>query len=238
MKKRNIFWGLVFLLIAACILFEKLGYFPGINVFKLILSAGLLVILIESIPKLNFAGILFPIAFLAILFDETLHIESLTPWPVLGIALFGSIGLSLIFPQKHKYTQDESHIHVDMPDDYFAETSSQEYNNRIQAIVSFNSSIKYLNSQNFEYGDFKSSFGSLKVYFDQAGLNNNSATVQVDVSFGSITLFVPRSWNIQVNAKTSFGSVDEKGSRAIVENSPILYINGNISFGNLEIVYV
>ena len=29
MKKRNIFWGVVFLVIAACILITELGYFPG-----------------------------------------------------------------------------------------------------------------------------------------------------------------------------------------------------------------
>lgn len=234
MKKRNIFWGLIFLLIAACILFEKLGYFPGINVFKLILSAGLLAILIESIPKLNFAGILFPLAFLAILFDEVLHIENLTPWPVLGIALFGSIGLSLIFPHKNKSSK------TGLDNDYysFSETTTQEYTNHIKGVVSFNSAVKYINSTNFEHGDFKSSFGSLKLYFDQAGLNNNTATLQVDISFGTITLYVPRDWNIQVNVKTSFGSVDEKGSRAFLENAPILYVNGNVSFGSLEIIYI
>ena len=50
MKKRNLFWGVIFILIAACILFEKLGYFSGINVFKVILAAGLCAILVENIP--------------------------------------------------------------------------------------------------------------------------------------------------------------------------------------------
>lgn len=233
MKKRNVFWGVIFILIAVCILFEKLGYFPGINVFKLILAAGLLVILIENIPKLNFAGILFPIAFLAILFDEALHIESLTPWPVLGIALFGSIGLSLIFPQKQKENENgQSNTYS------YSETTTQEFNNVIDAYVSFNSSIKYINSQNFERGNFKSSFGSLKIYFDQAALNNNSATVNVNVSFGSISLFIPRTWNVQINAETSFGNIEEKGARTPVVDAPVLYVTGEVSFGSLEIIYI
>ena len=61
MKKRNIFWGVVFLVIAACILITELGYFPGINIFKLVLAAALIALLIQSIPHKNFAGILFPI---------------------------------------------------------------------------------------------------------------------------------------------------------------------------------
>ena len=83
MKKRNIFWGVVFLVIAACILITELGYFPGINIFKLVLAAALIALLIQSIPHKNFAGILFPIAFLCILFAKPLHITNLTPWPVL-----------------------------------------------------------------------------------------------------------------------------------------------------------
>lgn len=232
MKKRNIFWGVIFILIAACILFEKLGYFSGINVFKVILAAGLCAILVENIPKLNFAGILFPIAFLAILFDEVLHIESLTPWPVLGIALFGSIGLSLIFPQKHKEYNGE------YDSASFSGTTTQEFNNVIDGYVSFNSSIKYIHSQNFERGNFKSSFGTLKVYFDQAVLNNNGATVEVNVSFGTITLFIPRSWNVQINAETSFGNIDEKGARTPVVDASVLYVTGEVSFGSLEIVYI
>ena len=65
MKKRNIFWGMIFLLIAACILISEMGYFPGINFFKLVLSIGLIAVLVSSIPHKNFAGILFPLAFLA-----------------------------------------------------------------------------------------------------------------------------------------------------------------------------
>ena len=40
---------------------------------------------------------LFSLAFAAILFDEALGIEAITPWPVLGAALLGTIGLNMIF---------------------------------------------------------------------------------------------------------------------------------------------
>ena len=152
---------------------------------------------------------------------------------MLGIALFGSIGLSLIFPQKQKENENgQSNTYS------YSETTTQEFNNVIDAYVSFNSSIKYINSQNFERGNFKSSFGSLKVYFDQAALNNNSATVNVNVSFGSISLFIPRTWNVQINAETSFGNIEEKGARTPVVDAPVLYVMGEVSFGSLEIIYI
>lgn len=232
MKKRNVYWGIIFLLIAVFILISKLGYFPGINVFKLILSAGLIAILIGSIPKREFGGILFPLAFLCILFDDALHIQNLTPWPVLGIAFFGSIGLSFLFPKKEHGQQFNGKQAA------FSDTVTNEYGNTIQCSVTFNSSLKYINSNQFESGNFTSSFGSLKVYFDQAKLKNNCAYINVEVSFGTIILYVPKEWNVQINVNTAFGSVDEKGPKIPAPDGPVLSINGDISFGSVEINYI
>ena len=232
MKKRNIFWGMIFLLIAACILISEMGYFPGINFFKLVLSIGLIAVLVSSIPHKNFAGILFPLAFLAIIFDEALHITNLTPWPVLGIALFGSIGLSILFPHRH-------HNHLEgYSKETFSETSTQEYGNTIHSSVTFNSSIKYINSTQFESADLSSSFGSLKVYFDQAKLAGQNASIHAESSFGTIILFVPKDWDVRVNVDTAFGTVEEKGSKLLTAASPIVFLNGEVSFGTLEIQYI
>lgn len=76
---------------------SKLGYFPDINAFSLILTVFLVVIIAKSIPHLNFSGILFPIAFICIIYARQLGITAITPWTVLIAALFGSIGLSMIF---------------------------------------------------------------------------------------------------------------------------------------------
>ena len=42
---------------------------------------------------------LFSLAFLIIVNDELLGLEAITPWPVLGAALLGSLGLNLLFPK-------------------------------------------------------------------------------------------------------------------------------------------
>ena len=68
------------------------------------------VALVKSLRKLEWTGILFSLAFLAIIYADMLHIEHLTPWPVLGAALLGSIGLNMIFhknPQAHFYISGE-----------------------------------------------------------------------------------------------------------------------------------
>ena len=51
-------------------------------------------------PQCELREILFSIAFICIIYDDWLGITALTPWTVLGAALLGSIGLSLIFKKK------------------------------------------------------------------------------------------------------------------------------------------
>ena len=79
-KTRNIFWGILFLLGALALLLGKLGF------------------LINGILRRSFGGILFSLAMLIIINDELLHMEAITPWPVLGAALLGTIGLHFLFP--------------------------------------------------------------------------------------------------------------------------------------------
>ena len=113
MKKRNIFWGILFVLGAIGLIVGKMGFLSGVNPFSLGFSVILGVIIIDSLFRLNYAGILFPIAFLCIIYDKQLGITSLTPWTVLISALFGSIGLSMIFPKKTKFYKKKSYWRVE-----------------------------------------------------------------------------------------------------------------------------
>lgn len=116
MKKRSysaIFWGLIFIAIAAYIVLDVLGITAGIGLWSAILIILAAVVLIKSIRPLNFFGILFPIAFAGIILDSQLGIEAFTPWPILGIALFLSIGFSIIFKKGFKFNvYNGSNVHV------------------------------------------------------------------------------------------------------------------------------
>jgi len=103
MKRERVFWGLVLILGGVFLIISKLGYFPDINVFSLLLTILLAVIILKSLIRVNFPGILFPIAFISIIYDDQLGITSITPWTVLVAALLGSIGLSMIFHRHSKW---------------------------------------------------------------------------------------------------------------------------------------
>lgn len=202
----------------------------GVNVISLILTILLVACMIKSVRHLNFAGILFPVAFLCIIYDKVLGITAITPWTVLGAALFGSIGLSILFHNKHHYR----HF---MHDENFAEIIDQEDGNSVQLATSFGSSIKYVNSDDFKQANLKCSFGAMKVYFDNAMIRNNNAIIQLDISFAGVELFIPKEWNVKNQANTSFGEIEEKNKNQTT-GIPSVTLVGNISFSGVTIIYV
>ena len=101
-RKSNIFWGLVFILGAAAILLSRYGYLgdivDGIGIWNILWDVCLVAILLRGILNGSFGQILFSAAFLIIVNDKFLHLEVITPWPVLGVAVLGTIGLNMLFP--------------------------------------------------------------------------------------------------------------------------------------------
>ena len=54
MKKESIFWGVLFILAGIFLIISKLGYFPDVNVFSLLLTVFLVVVIGKSLRHLNF----------------------------------------------------------------------------------------------------------------------------------------------------------------------------------------
>ena len=163
MKKERIFWGLFLVIAGIALIVSKLGYFSGVNLFSLVATVFLVAIIIKSVFKMNFAGILFPLAFIGILFDDQLGITAITPWTVLIAATLGSIGLSIIFPKKKKWYGRNY--------DYDCNVIDVEDDSHIKLETLFSGSVKYVNSDSLEQVDLKCNFGGSTVYFDNAKLN-------------------------------------------------------------------
>ncbi len=229
MKKEKVFWGVFFILAGIFLIVSRLGYFTDVNIFSLFLTVFLVACMVKSVRHLNFAGILFPMALLCIVYAQPLGITEITPWPVLGAALFGSIGLSIIFHNKHQY--------VHFKEENFSEVIDQQDGNSFKFETSFGSSIKYVNADDFVYANLDCSFGAMKVYFDNAIIQNGNATINLDISFAGVELFIPKSWNVVNKANVSFGAIEEK-NRSQTSGSPIITLTGDVSFSGVTIYYI
>ena len=63
MGKKRFFWGVFLLLAGAYLVISKLGYVPVVGPFSIIFTIACIAIIVASIPKLEFGGILFPLAY-------------------------------------------------------------------------------------------------------------------------------------------------------------------------------
>ena len=228
MRKEKIFWGLYFIAAAILLLAGNLGIFKEVSVWTILLSIFFAATMLKSLFHRNIPGALFSLAFLAIVHSRILGIEAITPWPVLGAALLGSIGISIIYHPKHHY----HHRHWD--ENESIETITE---NDMEFRTSFGSSIKYVNSDDFNRARLDCSFGGLSVYFDNAMIQNDHAVIEIQASFSGVELYLPRGWNVVNHLETSFGGVDEKNKNNTT-GSPVVTLVGNISFAGVSIIYI
>lgn len=231
MKKERLFWGLFFIIAAAFIIISKLGMLGDIGVFSLLLTVFIAACLIKSVMYKSVGGILFSIAFLCIIYAKPLGIEAITPWTVLGAALLGTIGASFLYHPKRDWFSYHSH-HISGN-----ETVETVNDAQLEFNTNFGGSIKYINSDDFQSAKLRCSFGSMKVYFDNAMIQNGQAVVQLDVSFAGMELYIPKSWRVVNNVDASFGGIDEK-NHCEAAGTPVLNLVGKVSFAGVEIIYI
>ena len=232
MKIGRVLGGSFLILGGISLIINKLGYFSNINIFTILLTVFLIYIIIKSALRVDFQGILFPIAFLCIIYDKQLGITAITPWTVLIAALLGSIGLSMIFNKHSKWGHSKNGW-----DSYEFKTIDTEDESHIKLQTLFSGSIKYINTDKFKQADLKCSFGGMKVYFDNAVLHEGKGIVRIESSFSGVELYVPRNWTVEDRANTSFGAISEKNRNEGTSDN-ILTICGNINFSGVDIIYI
>ena len=116
-------------------------------------------------------------------------------------------------------------------------TGSDANNGGNDIDVTFSSVTKYLNDPQFTHGSADVSLGQASVYFDNCRIEGPSAQFDVDVSLGSLSLYVPSDWRVHVNVDNSLSAVQHEENPSNL-TSKDFYIKGDVSLGNLEIIYV
>lgn len=222
-------WGLFFIAAAVMTIASGFGWMPQIGFFRLLLTVICAVVLVEGIKDVSWPGILFPIAFLYILYDDFFGFSSISPGPVLVAALFGSIGMDILF-KKNRHSQNKK-------GGEFVENAENVYGDSIRMNTTFGGSTKYINTDEFERADISCTFGAMNVYLDNAMMKTGEATVDLDVSFAGVELYIPKTWDVRVSTRAAFGGVEQK-NRPSGELGPVLYVTGDVNFGGVTIIYV
>ncbi len=221
--KRNWFWGIICILGAILIFGNLFGFLPfTFSLWKIIGTLICLSIIIDGIKERSFYSPLFGIAIIFYLFKEDLGFEDISLWLLLLATWLLAWGLtSIIHPKKR-------HIEI--------ENIEYSTNSIINITSSFGAKVQYIQTNDLQYVTIDSKFSGLKLYFDQATIQNQ-ATIEIDGNFTGIELYVPKEWNVQSHVRAFFGGVDEKGLPSS-SGYPTLNITGRIHFGGVEIHYI
>ena len=102
--------------------------------------------------------------------------------------------------------------------------------------VAFGSGTFYKQDQDLVDDQVEVAFGNAKIYYDNAEMLGDSATLKVEVGFGNAVIYVPQHWRVDLKVETFCGVA--KADTSLAPTSKTLIIRGDVAFGKLGIVYV
>ena len=234
--KRNWFWGLICILGAILIFGNLFGFLSfTFSLWKIIGTLICLSVIIDGIKERSFYSPLFGIAIIFYLFRKELGFKDISLWLLLLATWLLAWGLTSIFHPEKNHIKVNKQIDINFGED---DTENVEYstNSIINISSSFGEKVQYIQTNDLQYVTIDSKFSGLKIYFDQATIQNQ-ATIEIDGNFTGIELYVPKEWNVQSHFRAFFGGVDEKGQPSS-SGYPTLNITGRVHFGGVEIHYI
>lgn len=102
--------------------------------------------------------------------------------------------------------------------------------------VAFGSGTFYKQDQDLVDDQVEVAFGNAKIYYDNAEMLGDSATLKIEVGFGNAVIYVPQHWRVDLKVETFCGAA--KADAPLAPTSKTLIIRGDVAFGKLGIVYV
>ena len=102
--------------------------------------------------------------------------------------------------------------------------------------VAFGAGTFYKQNQDLVEDEFEVGFGNAKIYYDNAEMLGDSATLKIEVGFGNAVVYVPQHWRVDLKVETFCGAA--KADAPVAPTSKTLIIRGDVAFGKLGVVYV
>lgn len=103
-----------------------------------------------------------------------------------------------------------------------------------QITATFGKQMLSFEGEVFEGADVKCSFGAVRLDLRKA-IIDGKVLIHTDCSFGGMEIVVPEGMAVKVAANASFGGIEDKRKIQPVEGDNVIYIDGNVSFGGIEI---
>lgn len=247
-KWGRIVWGVGFIAAAIFLVVDQLNLLPvAIGFWSIFWTVIFAASLITSLFNKNLYGSIFSIAFLLIVYAKPLHIEVLSPWTILLVALLASIGLSLVFRKSFKPTviingervnanwSDLKNDHSFKADNVMTDTSFGVDSDNVVISEKMSDASRYVHSQNLKTITINSTMGDIDVYLDDARAAGDEVIVNINSSMSDIALYIPKDWQVVNNLQGGFGDVEIDYSKA---DGPKLILQGKQNMGDLGVHHI
>ena len=229
MKKNLLGAGL--LVLALLILFQEHLRFLNINIWLFVWILVMAFLTLYSLLKRHTIDALVWFMLALIPLNSRYQWLHISTWWLIVVVVLVSIGLNLLFKPKRKWLQ---RIHVIRKGELSEGLVSDETS--VDLELAFGSTTKYINDESFSTGSAEIAFGTADIYFDNVTMTNNSAVFNVEVVFGTVNLYIPKTWSVDVQVERAFSSVDfPKNNEASTHR---ILVKGDAVFSSLVIIYV
>ena len=152
-------------------------------------------------------------------------------WPAALILIGLTVLLGYLFPRKKE--EGEGFFHVEKGDPVFEFSEEGGY---VRVESAFTTETKKVTGDEpFRGAKIDMSFGSLTVDLTEANIENG-ATIDADVSFGSMTLRLPAFVGVKSESSAAFGGVNCPAGDP--DAAIRINLKGDVSFGKIEVEYV
>ena len=225
MRKKLI--GILLILLAALVIVQDYFIKWEISIWMLAWVVLLAILSLSSLLKRHF-GLGFAYGIVALFsLNGQFHFLPVSNSVLIFSSILAVIGLNILFNSSSK-TKNRFGL---------GSTGSDANNGGNDIDVTFSVVTKYLNDQQFTHVSADVSLGQASVYFDNCRIEGPSAQFDVDVSLGSLSLYVPSDWRVHINVDNSLSAIQHQENPSNL-TSKDLYIKGEVSLGNLESIYV
>ena len=236
--RRNITGGIILILLSIVIVGSGMGLIPNIPWFKIFCTVVFVAIILKSLVKREFFSCIMALCCLGWMYDDTLGIESITPFPLFFAGALLAIGLGMIFKKKmiHVSYKDGDEWKVGSIDD----ARKEEWNDggrHVSLENNFNSVSKYVNAQAFSTAELENNFGSANIYFNNAVMAGKEATVRLENNFGQMNVYFPNTWRVSVSQDSAFGKINVFGEPNRDMDASLVIIKAECNFGELNIYF-
>ncbi len=230
MKKRNIFWGIIFICAAGLLILEALGKSMGffdmsqLPILRIVLGAICVALIIESILEKSVAGIFMPISFIVLIFEKELagflNISSgdIAPtWVIILVGVLLTFGFGALFPSNHskKHEAGEGDKDADYKMGKFEEWIDCNY---------------------FDEYSIDNKMGACDVYFKNPENYKGDGVLYIDNNMGGVNVNIPLDWTPVTNIENHMGGIEMP--KDITQGGKIIKIEGDNNLGGIVIKYV